>query len=139
MSRVISLRLKDEDAKRIDRIARRFSRSAGATASLLLQEKLREEEFPFIEFRDSQAGRQAYIKGHRVTVWQVVLIARDYEMEAQRVADHLQFPIEWIASALEYAKTFPEEIEPMVEEARSMTIEELRQKIPWVQEFVARV
>lgn len=139
MSRVISVRLKDEDAKRIERLARRHSRSAGATASMLLREKLREEDFPFVEFRDSPIGRQVYVKGHRVTVWEILLIAQDYEMEAQRVAEHLQFPIEWIASALEYAKAFPEEIEPMVEEAKSMTIEKLRQKVPWAQEFVAKV
>ncbi len=139
MSRVISVRLKDDDAKRIERLARRHSRSAGATASMLLREKLREEDFPFVEFRDSPIGRQVYVKGHRVAVWEVLLIAQDYEMEAQRVAEHLQFPIEWIASALEYAKAFPQEIEPMVEEAKSMTIEKLRQKVPWAQEFVAKV
>jgi uncharacterized protein (DUF433 family) len=138
MSRVISLRLKDDDAKRIERLARRHSRSAGATASMLLREKLREEEFPFVEFRDSPIGRQAYIKGHRVTVWQVLLLAQDYAMEVQRVAEHLQFPIEWIASALEYAKAFSEEIEPIVEEVESMTFEHLRRKIPWVEEFRAK-
>jgi uncharacterized protein (DUF433 family) len=106
---------------------------------MLLREKLREEEFPFLEFRDSAAGRQAFVKGRRVTVWQVLLLARDYEMNAERVAEHLQFPLDWVVSALQYAKAFPQEIEPIVEEVESMTIEDLRRILPSIQEFTANV
>lgn len=132
MSRVVSLRLKEDEARRIERLARQFSRSVGATASLLLREKLREEEFPFIEFRDSSMGRQAYIKRQRVTVWQVLWLARHYDMDAGRVAQHLGWHEEPVQSALAYARAYPEEIEPIVDEVESTTFEELKRRIPWI-------
>ena len=134
-SRVISVRLNDDDATRIDRVARRFGRTPGSTATLLLREKLREEEFANIEFRDSASGRHAYVKGHRLAVWQVVCLAREYEMNPERVAEHLQWPVDLVQSALKYAEAFPEEIDPIVEEVENMTFEDLRRKLPGLREF----
>ncbi len=37
-----------------------------------LKEKALEEEFPGIGFRDSVGGREAYVLGHRVAVWEVL-------------------------------------------------------------------
>jgi len=139
MSRVISVRLKDDDAKRIERLARRHSRSAGATASMLLREKLREEEFPFIEFRDSGAGRQAYVKGHRLTAWEVVYFTRQWRLNARQYAEYLKWPEYLVQAALDYAKNFPEEIEPQVAEAESITFEDIKRIVPWVQEVKVKV
>lgn len=134
MSKVISLRLKEDDAKRIDRLARRHSRSAGATASMLLREKLREEEFPYIEFRNSSLGRLAYVKGHRLAVWQIVYFTRQWEMDARQYAEYLKWPEYLVQAALDYAKTFPEEIEPQVAEADSLTFEDIKRIAPWIEE-----
>jgi len=130
MSRVVSLRLKEDEAKRIERLARQFSRSVGATASLLLREKLREEDFPLIEFRSSGVGRQPYLKGHRLAVWEVVYFTRQWSMDAKQYAEHLNLP-EWLVEgALAYARAFPDEIEPIVTEVQSTTIEDLRRIVP---------
>ena len=135
MSRVVSLRLKEDEAKRIERLARQFSRSVGATASLLLREKLREEDFPLIEFRSSGVGRQPYLKGHRLAVWEVVYFTRQWSMDAKQYAEHLNLP-EWLVEeALAYARAFPDEIEPIVTEVQSTTIEDLRRIVPWIQEI----
>ena len=137
MSRVVSLRLKADEGKRLERIAREFSRSVGATASLLLREKLREEEFPFIEFRNSPVGRQAYIKRQRVTVWQVLWLARHYDMDAGRVGQHLGWREEPVHSALAYARAYPDEIEPIVDEVESTSYEDLKRRIPWIEKAPA--
>jgi uncharacterized protein (DUF433 family) len=125
--------LKDDEAAELERLARRFGRRPGATAALLLAEKLREEEFPFIEFRNSAVGRQAYVKGSRVTVWQIVMLARGLDMDARRVAAYLEWPQEQVQAALAYAAAYPQEIDPVVDEVENMTFERLKQKIPWLQ------
>ena len=92
MPRVISLQIEDGEMAKLERLTEQLGRSLEATASLLLDEKLREEEFPFVEFRNSPVGRQAYVQGSRVTVWQVVLLARGYGMDIGQVAKHLDWP-----------------------------------------------
>jgi uncharacterized protein (DUF433 family) len=137
VSRVLSVRVKDDEAKFLERLARQLSRSVGATASLLLREKLREEAFPLIEFRSSAVGRQAYVKGHRVTVWQVLWLAREFDMDAHRVAEHLQWGEEPVQEALAYARAYPEEIEPILDEVESTTFEDLKRRVPWIREAPA--
>lgn len=134
MSRVISMRLKDAEAERLRRLAERLKRSISETASLLLSEKLREEEFPLVEFRASVAGRQPYIKGTGLAVWEVALVTKHLGMDARKTAEHLGWPEERVHAALSYAQAFPEEVWPLVEEAELMTCERLRRKLPWLEE-----
>lgn len=131
-SRVVSLRLKDRQASRLDRLARIHRRSVGETAALLLEEKLKEQEFAFIEFRDSSDGRQACVKGTSLAVWEVALVGRNLGMDAHKIARLLDWPIEKVQSALAYAAANTEEINPVVEEVASMTLEQLRVILPWV-------
>lgn len=136
-SRVVSLRLKDREASRLDRLARMHRRSIGETAALLLEEKLKEQEFAFIEFRDSPDGRQACVKGTSLAVWEVVLVGRNLGMDAHKIAKLLDLPIEKVQSALAYAASNTEEIDLVVEEVNSMTLDRLKATLPWVREVRA--
>jgi len=131
MSRVISLRLKDDQAAQLDRLARQFERSPSATAALLLAEKLTEEQFPCLEFRDTILGRELFVKGTRLKIWQVVMVARGYGMDAARVAKELMAPAQGIESALAYAEANPDEINRILEEVESFTFEDLKRIVPW--------
>jgi uncharacterized protein (DUF433 family) len=111
MSRVISLRLPDEDALKLERWAQRFGRSAGSAAGLLLSEKLREEALPDVDHRSTAGGRVAYVKGTRLPVWLVIELAHRAELDAEGYATSLG----WISAArvmaaFDYAAAFPEEI-----------------------------
>src|SRR5205814_401430 len=92
MIRVVSLRLRNDQMERLQRAATRLGRSPSQSAALLLEESLRQRDYPFIEFRDSPAGRQAYLQGTRIAVWHVASIAREYEADASKVAAHLEIP-----------------------------------------------
>jgi predicted transcriptional regulator len=129
-SRVVSLRLKEEDAAKLDRLARQMQRTPSATAALLLAEKLKQEQFPDIEFKQTAAGREAFVKGSRLKVWQVAMYARNPDMDAAKIAALLEFPEYQIAAALAYAKAFPEEIDPIVEDVENMTAEEFVRRYP---------
>ena len=77
-STVVSLRVSPKQAERLQRKARSLGRSPSETGAILLEESLRRDEFAFIDFRDSPAGRQACLQGTRLSVWMVVKIARSY-------------------------------------------------------------
>ena len=78
-------------------------------SSLYLKEKALEEEFPGIGFRDSIGGREAFVLGYRVAVWEVVDVHREAKTIA-RTADHFGWPDYLVKCALAYAKEFPGEI-----------------------------
>ena len=78
-------------------------------SSLYLKEKALEEDFPGIGFRDSIGGREAYILGHRVAVWEVVDAHRELKT-VSRTASHFGWPDDLVKCALAYAKAFPDEI-----------------------------
>lgn len=114
MSRVLSLRLKDEQIDRLQRAARRLGKTPSETAVLLLEESLRQREFPFIEFRDSPAGRQAYLQGARIAVWHVAALARDYKGDASKTGAYLDAPEVAVRAALAYADAYADEIETAI-------------------------
>lgn len=116
MSTVLSLRLRDDQKERLQRAARQLGRSPSETAALLLEEALRQREFAFIEFRDSRAGRQAYLKGTRLAIWQVASIARSFDGDPAGVAAHLEIAIPPIAAALAYGRAYPAEIEAAIDD-----------------------
>ncbi len=129
MSKVISLRLKDDQYDRLQRAARRLGRSPSESAVTLLEEALRQREFAFIEFRDSPVGRQAYLQGTRLAVWQVEWLARDYGRDLTKMAENLGIPSERFAAALNYAAAYPAEIEAAISE-NDVSPEALRRLIP---------
>ncbi|MSQ14705.1 MAG: transcriptional regulator [Dehalococcoidia bacterium] len=114
MSKVVSLRLSDDQIERLQRAGRRLGRSPSEAAALLLEEALRQREYAFIEFRDSAAGRQAYLQGTRLAVWQIVSLARDYAGDVGNTAAHLELPLSQVAAALQYAAGYPNEIDAAI-------------------------
>jgi uncharacterized protein (DUF433 family) len=73
-------------------------------------EKSLETEFPGISFRDSLSGREAYLTGHRVAVWEVVALHQETK-SVEKTASHFRWPRVLVKRALAYAKAFPEEID----------------------------
>lgn len=112
----MSLRLRDDQRERLQRVARQLGRSPSETAALLIEEALRQREFAFVEFRDSRAGRQAYLKGTRLAIWQVASLARSSDEDPARIAARLEIPIQQIAAALAYSRAYPAEIEAAIDD-----------------------
>ena len=113
MSQTISLRLPDELISRLDRFARMLGNGMTRTRAgvLLLEEALREEEFSGIEFRNTFVGRQPFVKGTGMAVWEFVMVARGFDMDVERTAEYLPCPVENVRAALNYYQAFREEID----------------------------
>jgi uncharacterized protein (DUF433 family) len=111
MSRVVTLRLSDEQYERLSRIGEKLEQKPSATAALLLEESMREEEFPDVEIRGTIAGREAFVRGSRLKIMHVVPYTwGDDGWSAAKIAEGLGFREEQIACALDYADRYADEI-----------------------------
>ena len=115
MSTVMTLRVPDEAAEEIKKIAKKERRSLSEVGARAIEEWVRMELFPYIEFRSFGAERQACLKA-RLPVWQVVLIAQDYERDVLKIAEHLSLRPEQVRSALDYYASYGAEIDALVQQ-----------------------
>ncbi len=132
---VISLRLRPAEARRLRQIARRTGRTTSEVGAQLVGESLRRSDFAFIEFRDSADGRQAFIQGTRLAVWQVISLLRTYRGDVTQTARHLCWPEAKVHAALAYARSFPDEIELAIQENAAVGYDQLSRLLPGIKRF----
>jgi uncharacterized protein (DUF433 family) len=106
---VQSCRIEAGPAALLSRQAKRRHLEVSTLSSLYLTEKALEEEFPGIGFRDSVGGREAYVLGHRVAVWEVLGVYNEAGTIA-KTAEHFNWPPALVRCALAYAKAFSDDI-----------------------------
>ena len=106
---VQSCRIEAEHAALLSRQAKRRHLEVSTLSSLYLKEKALEEEYPGIGFRDSIGGREAYVQGHRVAVWEVADVYRETK-SVPRTVEHFRWPAALVRCALAYAKKFAGEL-----------------------------
>jgi len=137
-SMVLSMRLPVESGRRLKRIANRHGWTPSDASARLVEEGLRRSEFAFLDFHDSPAGRQAYIQGSTLAVWEVILLLRSYHGAVAAVAKHLRWPEAKVRAAVNYAEAFPEEIDEATAENDSTDFETLKRMLPQAVDFVSR-
>jgi len=136
-STVLSMRLSLESGKRLKRMAKRHGWTPSDASARLVEEGLRRSEFAFIDFRDSSAGRQAYIQGSTLAIWEIMLLVRSYRGKVAAVAKHLGWSEAKVRAAVNYAEAFPEEIEEATSENDSADFDTLKRMLPQATEFVS--
>lgn len=135
---VISMRLPAESGNRLKRMASRHGWTPSDTSARLVEEGLRRSEFAFIDFRDSPVGRQAYIQGSTLAVWEVLLVVRSYKDDVASVAKHLEWPEAKVQAAINYAEAFHQEIEVALSENATTDFGVLKRMLPGVVRFGSR-
>ena len=106
----ISLRIPREVKAQLQKIARRFGTNPSTLGADYVTEGVRTTLHPSIEFRQTPAGRMAYVRGVRLAVWLVVETVEDCGGDAEKAAKLLRLPLLLLKAALLYAKAFPQEI-----------------------------
>ena len=124
------MRLPTAGSTRLKRMASRQGWTPSDASARLVEEGLRRSEFAFIDFRDSAAGRQAYIQGSTLAVWEVVLLVRAYKDDVAAVAKHLQWPDARVQASINYAEAFPAEIERAISENAATDFDALKRMLP---------
>lgn len=107
---VQSCRVDKNNAALLSRQAKRRHLEVSTLSSLYLKEKALEEEYPGVGFRDSIAGREAYILGHRVAIWEVLEVFGELKT-AGKTAEHFRWPPALVRSALAFAKEFAADVQ----------------------------
>ncbi|MBE9194349.1 transcriptional regulator [Synechocystis sp. LEGE 06083] len=130
MSTVVSTRLPDLTHERLQRFARCLGKTPSETTALLVEESLRQQDFPYIEFRQTPLGRHAHLKNSTLAVWEVVRIAQGYALDPEKTAQHFQRPLPWVKSALLYADAYPEEINIAITDAGAVNETTLTRLLP---------
>lgn len=133
---VVSMRLPAESGRRLRRMATRHGWTPSDTSARLVEEGLRRSEFAFIDFRDSPIGRQAYIQGSSLAVWEVMMVARSYDHNAQAVAHHLEWQEAKVHAAFNYAAAFPDEVNEALAENDAVDFVSLKRMLPQLEEFI---
>jgi len=135
---VVSMRLPIDAGRRLKRLANRHGWTPSDASARLVEEGLRRSEFAFIDFRDSFVGRQAYIQGSTLAVWEVMLLMRGYKNNMSALAKHLRWPEAKVKAAVNYAAAFPDEISQAIAENDSVDFDELKKTIPQAAIFKSR-
>jgi hypothetical protein len=135
---VFSMRLPVESGKRLKRIANRHGWTPSDASARLVEEGLRRSEFAFLDFRDSPAGRQAYLQGSTLAVWEVILLLRSYKGNIAAVAKHLRWPEAKVRAAVHYAEAYPGEIDEAKAENDATDFEKLKRMLPQTVDFISR-
>jgi hypothetical protein len=133
-STVVSMRLPNDSAVRLKRMARRHGWTPSDTSARLVEEGLRRAEFALIDFRDSAVGRQAYIEGSSLAVWEVAMLLRGYRKNVEAVAKHLEWPVHRVQAAVNYIETFPDEIKEALADNDAADIKSLKRILPNITE-----
>jgi hypothetical protein len=94
-------------------------------------------EFGHIVFRGSPVGRQAYVMGSSLAVWEIVFVARDYGGDPVQTARHLHWPRVRVQAALAYAEAFPDKIAAAIADNDACDFTTLKQMLPQAEMFVA--
>ena len=138
MSRVVSLRLADQTAERLLRTARKTGRSVNEMGARSIEEWLRQNELAGIEFRSFSGERHACIKG-ALPVWQLVLVARHYDMDVRKTAAHFGWPPGKVQAGFTYYQAYPAEINQALADNEAMNAPQLRRLLPGLEVLTTRV
>jgi single-stranded DNA-specific DHH superfamily exonuclease len=132
MSQLISARLPETTAERMRQYARRKQRSLNEMMATALEEWLRQNEFAYIEFRDTPDGRIAYMKGSRLSVAQVINIAQNLDNDIAEIVGYFgeHRSADWVKAALHYYEAFPVEIDAQIADIESQSFETLKRRLP---------
>lgn len=129
MSQIVSLRLPDVTVERLKTTARRTGKTVNEAASRSIEEWLRQEEFADVEFRNFGGERHACLKG-ALPIWQLIMVAQEYGMDAGKTATHFRFPLHRVKAGFHYYEAFPQEIAQAIADNDAMTFDTLKRLLP---------
>ena len=80
-------------------------------AQRYVEEGLRHDMHPLIQFLGGPSGRRAGLVGRGLDVWEVIATVRDNERSLTLAAEYLQIPVGLVEAAVAYYGEFSEEID----------------------------
>src|SRR5712691_7603993 len=110
-----SLRLSDSIAAELDRAAKLTGESRTRLVERYVDEGLRRDEHPLIDFRGPAASRRPALLGSRLDVWQVIETFKNSDKNLEATATYLDIPVEHVRAAVRYYAHYRDEIDEYAE------------------------
>ena len=134
MARDVTFRLPEETVARLEATAKKDGLSLSETGARSIEEWLREQEFPEIDFMTFNGERHACVKGF-MQIWQLVMVARGWNLDVETTAKYFPIPARRIQGAFDYYRAYPEEIDRALAENDSWTYERMKEVLPQLERF----
>ena len=111
MAEHYTLRLAVGMRERLSDRARRSHLPERTLAQRYVEEGLRHDAHPLIQFLDGPSGRRASLTGSGLDVWEVIATARDNDGSVPEAAAYLQIPVGLVEAAVAYYGEYRDEID----------------------------
>lgn len=115
MTEHYTLRLAPGMRRRLTAGARRTGLAERALAQRYVEEGLRHDAHPLVEFLDGPSGRRASLVGRGLDVWEVIATVRDNDGSMAEAAEYLQVPTGLVEAAAAYYGEYQDEIDAEIE------------------------
>ncbi|MGO9501568.1 MAG: hypothetical protein ACLPUO_08325 [Streptosporangiaceae bacterium] len=110
-----TLRLAPGLRQRLAERARRAGLAERTLAQRYVEEGLRHDAHPLIQFIDGPSGRRASLVGRGLDVWEVIATVRDNHGSAAEAAEYLEVPAGLVEAAVSYYGEHRGEIDREIE------------------------
>ena len=110
-----TLRLAPGIRQRLAEWARRTGLPERSLAQRYVEEGLRHDAHPLIQFLDGPSGRRASLVGRGLDVWEVIATVRDNDGSIREAAGYLQVPVGLVEAAVAYYGEYRGEIDRDIE------------------------
>ncbi len=110
-----TLRLTPDTKQRLTERARRIRMAERTLAQRYVEEGLRHDLHPLIQFLDGPSGRRACLSGRGLDVWEIIATVRDNDGSIDAAADYLGVPAGLIDAAVIYYGEFPDDVDEQIE------------------------
>jgi uncharacterized protein (DUF433 family) len=95
-----------------------------ALAERYIEEGLRRDEHPLVDFRGGETGRRAALLGTRLDVADVLTTIRQNGNSVEEAADYLEIPVGHVEACLRYYADYKDEIDTRIEQVRVIAARE---------------
>ncbi len=110
-----TLRLAPGMRERLGERARRAQIPERTLAQRYVEEGLRHDAHPLIQFLDGPGGRRASLVGRGLDVWEVIATVRDNAGSITEAAEYLTIPVGMVQAAVAYYGEYRDEIDAEIE------------------------
>jgi len=110
-----TLRLAPGIRQRLTDRARRSGMPERSLAQRYVDEGLRHDAHPLIQFLDGPSGRRASLAGRGLDVWEVIATIRDNNGSIAQASDYLQVPAGLVEAAVAYYGEYTDEIDAEID------------------------
>lgn len=110
-----TLRLAPGIRERLAEWARRAGMAERTLAQRYVEEGLRHDAHPLIQFLDGPSGRRVSLLGRGLDVWEVIATVRDNDGSVEDAAEYLRVPAGLLDAAVAYYGEYRGEIDREIE------------------------